>query len=89
MHIDYQPDIFRTTFWSPYDQYADLNGQRFRVLRPLVAGEEFDPEPHGTGQGINHMYLIRFEGGNTLHAWGEEVCVNTVDGVLVPDVVEA
>ena len=58
---------FRTTFRTPFEQYAHRNGHGFTVLRELSAEEkqlEHD-EP---------MYLIRFDDGAEITAWGEEVC---------------
>ena len=53
------------TFQSPFDQYAERNGQTFQIVRELDDSER-DPE-------VGVMYLIRFSDGTEIHAWPEEV----------------
>jgi hypothetical protein len=60
---------FRTTFRTPYDQYADRIGQRFSVIRELTDAER--------GAEVGTMYRIRFADGTEIDAWPEEVCVDS------------
>ena len=68
----YEPEVFRTTFVSPWKQYEDRVGQSFAVLRPLTVNE-IDLEEVGP------MFRIRFEDGFETDAWPEEVCVGIPD----------
>lgn len=60
----------RETYESPYQQYKERIGQKFSLVRVIPAEEatpDYDtPEP---------MYLIRFEDGEEIEAWEEEVFV--------------
>lgn len=56
---------FKEVFDSPYEQYIDKVGQKFKVLRNLT-DEERDPE-------VGTMYEIQFEDGTIIEAWPEEV----------------
>lgn len=52
-------------FHTPYDQYAEREGQECEVLRELTDGER-DPE-------VGPMYRIRFADGQEIDVWPEEL----------------
>lgn len=67
----YQPGVFRERFVSPWEQYRERVGQKFTVIKQthkLVIDSE-DQE------GEEDVYLIRFEDGVEIEAWGSEVGV--------------
>lgn len=57
---------FRQTFTTPYNQYADREGQAFQVVG-TVNPDTYDFDECGI------MYRIRFEDGVEIEAWPEEV----------------
>ena len=58
---------YRTTFTTPYDQYADRQDQPFDVLAKITEpDDEHDEE-------VLPMYRIRFADGFVTEAWPEEV----------------
>jgi hypothetical protein len=67
----YVPGVFRERFVSPFEQYADRVGQRFTVVRQTQALKPAADEEDGA----EDMYLIRFEDGTEIEAFGHEVCV--------------
>lgn len=57
----------RDTFTTPFDQYANREGQRFNVLAKITEpDEDHDAE-------VLPMYRIRFDDGFEIDAWPEEV----------------
>lgn len=68
---NYVPGEFRERFVSPYEQYADRIGQPFTVVETVPA----DPDDEESVA----MYRIRFEDGEVIEAWGEEVCIEDAD----------
>jgi hypothetical protein len=66
---DHTPGVFRERFVSPYEQYADRIGQKFAVVKQT---QELAPD---ADEPQEDMYLIRFEDGTEITAWGIEVCV--------------
>lgn len=56
----------KEVFDSPYEQYAERNGQPFEVLREIDSTELADAE-------VLPMYAIRFPDGIEIEAWPEEV----------------
>lgn len=59
--------FYRETFTTPYEQYAEHEGQPFRLIRAITKpGPEFDAVSLP-------MYEVEFEGGTHIHAWPEEV----------------
>lgn len=77
--LEYNPDIFRTYFTSPFDQYKHRIGQAFVVLG-------HDTESEKDLEQFENMYRIRFEDGEEITAWGHEVCelIETPETVTVP-----
>ena len=72
--------MYRDTFTSPYQQYADRVGQRFTVLRVIDTPDEgFDEE-------CLPMYRIVFEDGYATDAWPEEVLLYH-SGNVIPDTI--
>jgi len=74
MH-SYFPDITNKseTFHTPYQQYADREGQNFTII-----GEMTDEECLDDGYDIPYEYgapkwKIRFEDGYETYAWAEEI----------------
>lgn len=65
---DYTVGNFRKTFRTPFLEYAHRIGHNFTVIRELTDKEK-DLEDNS-----DLMYLIRFEDGSEIVAWGEEVC---------------
>ncbi len=58
---------YRLSFTTPYDQYANREGQPFTVLRVIDQPDEaHDAE-------VLPMYVIRFTDGLEIEAWPEEV----------------
>jgi len=70
MNIEYTVDNFRSTFWTPFEQYNERIGQTFKVLGRHTEAEA-ELEAAGTP---DTMYRIRFADGVEISAWGEEVC---------------
>ena len=64
-------------FWTPYAQYAEREGQPFKVLHRIA---DVDEE-------VGKMYLIEFPDGEKIFAWEEEVDseVAVTVGGKVPD----
>lgn len=54
-------------FRSPYDQYRDRVGQHFEIIR-VITRPESDVDLENLP-----MYVIRFDDGDEIHAWPEEV----------------
>ncbi len=67
--FDYKPGVFRSFFTTPFEQYKEHLGEHFTVVKQLP-----DSEAEEGGQGED-MYLIRFDDGTEIEAWGHEVCV--------------
>lgn len=59
----------RSTFASPYEQYAERRGEPFTLLGEIPAEGHHDEE-------CSPMYLIRFDDGTEIEAWPEEVDAN-------------
>lgn len=56
-----------TKFHTPYEQYADREGQEFELVRTIT-------EPDATHDAeVLPMYVIRFSDGVEIEAWPEEV----------------
>ena len=69
LHLTYEQGVFRQYFTTPFQQYKSRIGTSFEVVKQLPNAEA----PNGeTGE---DMYLIRFEDGEEIHAYGHEVCV--------------
>ncbi len=68
--LHYEPGEFRQYFTTPFEQYAAHIGKPFEVVKQLP-----DAEPAEEGGEGEDMYLIRFEDGTEIEAWGHEVCV--------------
>lgn len=67
----YREGQFRQFFTSPFQQYAEHVGKPFTVvreIRPLTLATD-------ETEGEDDMYLIRFEDGTEIEAFGHEVCV--------------
>ena len=62
----------RDTFQSPYDEYANRIGDGFEVLGEVPHGE-FDFEEVGA------VYTIRFDDGEEITAWPEEIFCGLID----------
>ncbi len=56
------------TFISPYEQYASRNGQDYEVVKVF----DEDDDDHDISE-VGEMYLIRFEDGDEIEAWPEEL----------------
>ena len=70
--------VFRTTFWTPTEEYERHNGKRFEVLETLTGAEE-----NAEGE-LSDMYKIRLDTGELVTAFQEEVVAGiavTVGGV--------
>lgn len=65
--MDYHEDKFRTYFTSPFDLYKDRIGQQFKVLG-------HDEKAESELETFEEMYLIEFNDGSKITAWGHEVC---------------
>lgn len=63
--------MYRETFDSPYQQYADRIGQPFTVLSVIDKPDEHHDEE------VLPMYRIRFSDGFETEAWPEEVLLPT------------
>ena len=61
----YEESGFSDKFWSPYDQYKNRIGQRFKVIRRIESSEN-DIE-------VLPMWEIMFEDGLTTFAYPEEI----------------
>lgn len=58
---------YKDAFQSPYEQYAERNGQPFVIVRKITEPtDEIDDE-------VLPMYEIRFPDDATILAWPEEV----------------
>jgi len=69
--LHYENDQFRQFFTSPFDQYAEHVGKAFTVIKKT---QEFkNATDHEEGK--EDMYLIRFEDGTEIEAFGHEVCI--------------
>ena len=55
-------------FVSPYEQYAERNGQAYKVIRIF----DKDDERHDISE-VGVMYLIQFVDGEQIEAWPEEL----------------
>ena len=64
----FYPDFFRERFVSPFDQYADRIGQRFKVLG-------HDEKAENDLENWEPLYRIGFGDGTEISAWGLEVCI--------------
>lgn len=53
-------------FQSPYDQYAERNGQPFEILYEIKGDPNIDPE-------CLPMYKIKFQDGTEMEVWPEEI----------------
>lgn len=79
--FSYVPGHFRKYFTSPFQQHIEQIGLPFTVVKQLPNAE--DPDG-GDGE---EMYLIKFEDGQEIEAWGHEVCKLRYDecvGVVIP-----
>jgi nucleoside-diphosphate kinase len=57
----------RITFKTPYDQYGNRDGQECTVLRKLPPSEIGDYDE------VGDMYRVRFDDGEEIDAWPEEI----------------
>lgn len=68
--LDYEDGVYRRYFTTPYDENRERVGQPFIVLKQIqklkMATDEEDGE--------DDMYLIQFEDGKEVQAFGHEVC---------------
>ena len=55
-------------FQSPYEQFAERNGQKFTVTRVI----DKDDSTHDVAE-VGTMYEIRFADGAVIEAWPEEL----------------
>ncbi len=63
----YEADGFTETFHSMYDQYKEYEGKSFKVVKRLNDKDaDLESLP---------MWVIRFENGETIAAWPEEICL--------------
>jgi len=69
--LNYHEGKFRKFFTSPFQQHAAHVGKSFQMvkeIRPIkLETDESEAE--------DDMYLIRFEDGTEIEAFGHEVCV--------------
>lgn len=56
------------TFVSPYEQYAERNGQNYEVVKVF----DEDDDEHDISE-VGVMYRIRFDDGEEIEAWPEEL----------------
>lgn len=56
-----------STFNTPYEQYADRQGQEFELVRAIT-----EPDASHDAE-VLPMYVIRFADGEEIEAWPEEV----------------
>lgn len=59
---------YRTTFTTPYDQFAERRYEPFTVLTVIT-----EPIPYVYDEEVLPMYRIRFMDGTEIDAWPEEV----------------
>ena len=64
-------DAFRTTFTTPFRQYAEREGEPFTVLAAIT-----EPDADHDAE-VLPMYRIRFTDGTVIEAWPEEVEATT------------
>lgn len=62
----YEADGFAETYHTPFKQYEEFEGKPFTVVKRL---NEYDADLCSLP-----MWIIKFEDGNTLAAWPEEIC---------------
>lgn len=76
--LNYHEGNFRQYFTSPFEQYASHVGKPFIVVEQTQFSkpETEDSDP------LEDMYLIRFEDGTEIEAFGHEVCVLEYDKCL-------
>jgi hypothetical protein len=56
-----------TTFFSPFEQYAELNGHPVRIVRTITEpDDDHDAE-------VLPMYVVETSDGRQIEAWPEEV----------------
>jgi hypothetical protein len=69
--LAYDDGKFRSFFTTPFSQYKEHIGKHFVVVKQTrelkLSTEDEDGE--------DDMYLIRFDDGVEIEAWGHEVCV--------------
>lgn len=63
----FETEGFLDTFVTPYDQYADYNGQKYELIRRCTTEDGWDLE-------ILPAWKIRFNDGYVIDAWPEEIC---------------
>ncbi len=68
--FNYEKGQFRRYFTTPFTQHSNHIGKEFIVVKRLP-----DAEPVDEGVEGEDMWLIRFEGGIEIEAWGHEVCL--------------
>lgn len=73
--LHYHEGQFRQFFTSPFKQYAEHIGKPFTVVKQI---REMKCAPENE-DGEDDMYLIRFEDGTEIEAFGHEVCVLQYD----------
>lgn len=57
----------KETFQSPYEQYAERNGQAFEIIQEInIPDHDHDGE-------VLPMYVVRFPDGEEIEAWPEEL----------------
>ena len=61
--------MFRQTFTTPFDQYAEREGQKFVVLKELDETDGIDLE-------CLPMWRIQFDDGFVTEAWPEEILLD-------------
>lgn len=69
--LHYKEGQFRQFFTSPFVEYKERIGQRFTVVREIRPAKL----PTEEEEGEDDMYLIRFEDGTEIDAFGHEVCI--------------
>ena len=70
-NLHYHEGQFRQFFTSPFEQYAEHIGKPFTVVKETRPGKPETDE----SEAEDDMYLIRFEDGTEIEAFGHEVCV--------------
>jgi len=64
-----EPVAFKSTFDTPFDQYAEYHGMKFEAL----SKKDLD-EVHSVEAGLmGYLWRIRLENGRIIEAWPEEV----------------
>lgn len=67
--LHYHEGVFREFFTTPYSDQSKHVGKKFDVIiQTRKSGME-------DGEHVDDMYLIRFEDGTEIQAYGHEVCV--------------